>query len=135
MRLRAVAAALLLCSFCIPAAGDQQLSSQHLDDLRNGYRALSTTFYRGLAPDALVAGARAGIAAAIQASGHPAPPLPALRPGLDPVAQIAAAVAAGRRAKGLSETALTFAALDGMARAAGDRYTVFLTPKELRGFE
>jgi carboxyl-terminal processing protease len=135
MGLRAVAAALLLCSACIPAAGDQQLSSQHLDDLRNGYRALSTTFYRGLAPDALVAGARAGIAAAIQASGHPAPPLPALRPGLDPVAQIADAVAAGRRVKGLSETALTFAALDGMARAAGDRYTVFLTPKELRGFE
>lgn len=57
------------------------------------------------------------------------------RAGLDPVAQVAASIADARRAGGPSETTLTYAALNGMARAAADRYTVFLTPQELRGFE
>lgn len=135
MGLRIAAAALLLCIACGPAAGDQPVSAQHFDDLRNGYRALTATFYRGVGQAKLIAGARAGIVAAFRAAKHAAPPLPARRAGQDAVAQIAAAVAAAGRGKALSETDLTYAALDGMARAAADRYTVFLTPKELLGFE
>ncbi len=132
---RVIAAALLVCFACGRAAGDQAVSAQHFDDLRNGYRALTTTFYRGVSPAKLVAGARAGIVDAFRAGKHAPPPLPPVRAGFDPVAQLAAAVSTARRAKVLSETDLTFAALNGMARAAADRYTVFLTPKQLQGFE
>jgi carboxyl-terminal processing protease len=135
MGLRLVTAALLLCIACVPAAGGQQISAQHLDDLRNGYRALAGTFYRGLTSAELVAGARAGVTDALRAAGQTHSALPSPRKGTGAVDQIVAAVAAARRTKGLSETTLTYAALDGMARAASDRYTVFLTPKELRGFE
>jgi C-terminal peptidase prc len=125
----ALAAALALL---VPASSDA-LSMQHLDDVRNGYRALTKTFYRGVAPDKLLAGARSGIAAAYRKKGRGAPAFPAARPGQDALAQIVAAIDAARGT--LSETDLTFAALDGMAKAAGDKYTVFLTPKDLRGFE
>jgi C-terminal peptidase prc len=132
---RIAAVALLVCFACGRAAGDQPVSPQHLDDLRNGYRALTATFYRGVAPARLVAGARAGIVDAFRGAKHRVPAFAAPRPGVDSVGQIAAAVATGRQAGGLSETDLTYAALNGMARAAADRYTVFLTPKQLRGFE
>jgi C-terminal peptidase prc len=132
---RIAAVALLVCFACGRAAGEQPVSPQHLDDLRNGYRALTATFYRGVAPAKLVAGARGGIADAFRTAKRRVPAFPPARPGVDNVGQIAAAVAAGRQAGGLSETALTYAALDGMAHAAADRYTVFLTPKQLQGFE
>lgn len=134
MGLRLLTAALLLCISCVPAAGGQQISAQHLDDLRNGYRALSATFYRGVTSAELVAGARAGLTGALRAAGQ-THPLPAPRTRTGGVDQIVDAVAAARHTKTLSETALTYAALDGMARAASDRYTVFMTPKEVQGFE
>jgi C-terminal peptidase prc len=129
------AAALLLCFACGRASGEQPVSAQHLEDLRNGFRALTGSFYRNVAPANLIAGARLGIGDAFKAAKRPAPPMPPLRGSADPVGQIAVAVAAGRRANVLSETDLTYAALTGMAHAAGDRYTVFLTPKQLKGFE
>jgi carboxyl-terminal processing protease len=115
-----------------PVSSDA-LSMQHLDDVRSGYRALTKTFYRGVAPEKLLAGARGGIAAAYRKKGRSAPAFPSARPGEDALAQIVASIDGARGT--LSETDLTFAALDGMAKAAGDRYTVFLTPKDLQGFE
>ena len=118
---------------CIAPASSDALTLQHLDDVRNGYRALATTFYRGVAPAKLVAGARAALDEALRKNGGILPPLGA-RPG-DELALIVASIAAARGRSKLSETELTFAALRGMARAAGDRYTAFLTPKELTGFQ
>jgi C-terminal peptidase prc len=115
-----------------PVSSDA-LSMQHLDDVRNGYRALTKTFYRGVAPEKLLAGARGGIVAAYRKKGRPAPAFPIARPGEDALAQIVASIDGARGT--LAETDLTFAALDGMAKAAGDKYTVFLTPKDLHGFE
>jgi len=131
---RIILAAFLVCIACGRASGDQPVSAQHVDDLQAGFRALTGTFYRPVDPGKLVAGARAGITGAFIAAKHVAPSLPTARGTSDPVAQVALAIGAARRA-GLSETTLTYAALTGMARAAGDRYTVFLTPKDLKGFE
>jgi len=44
-----------------PASSDA-LSLQHRDDVQHGFRALTQTFYRGVEPAKLVAGARRGIA-------------------------------------------------------------------------
>jgi len=129
------AAVALVAAFALvgPASSDA-LSLQHLDDVQHGYRALTQTFYHGVEPGSLVAGARSGIAAALRnRKGNP-PAYPA-RAGDGALAQIVAAIDQARGRAGLSETDLTFAALAGMARAAGDRYTVFMTPKELSGFQ
>ncbi len=117
-----------------PASSDA-LSLAHEDDVRNGYRALAKTFYRGVEPSKLLAGARRGIAGALRKKGAAVPAFPNARPGDDALAQIIASIDAARGRDSLSETELTFAALDGMARAAGDKYTIFLTPKDLTGFQ
>ena len=132
-RILAATAAFVAALALVAPASSDALSRQHLDDVRNGYRALTKTFYRGVTPEKLLAGARNGIAAAYRKKGRTAPAFPSARPGEDALAQIVASVDAARGA--VAETDVTFAALDGMARAAGDKYTVFLTPRDLRGFE
>ncbi len=130
---RALTALGAILALVAPASSDA-LSVTHLDDVRHGYRALTQTFYRGVAPAKLAAGARSGIADAVRRRKGRAPAF-AARPGGDALAQIVGAIEQARGSGGLSETDLTFAALTGMARAAGDRYTVFLSPKELAGFQ
>jgi carboxyl-terminal processing protease len=134
-RILTASIALLVALATMAPASSDALSQQHLDDVRNGYRALTKTFYRGVEPAKLLAGARGAIEQAYRKRGRTAPALPGVRPGDDAVAQIVAAIDAARGRGNLSETDLTFAALAGMARAAGDRYTVFLSPKELNGFQ
>jgi carboxyl-terminal processing protease len=119
---------------CVSPAASVAVSSQHLADVRNGYRALSTTFYRGIGPNQIVAGAQSGITEVFRKHKLAPPALPALRND-DATSQIVAAIDAARERGGLSETELTFAALDGMAHAARDRYTVFMPPKELLSFQ
>jgi C-terminal peptidase prc len=133
-RLARAAAALAAALAVVAPASSDALSLAHLDDVRHGYRALTQTFYRGIEPAKLVAGARGGIADALRKRNDRAPSF-AARPGDDALAQIVAAIDQSRGRGGLSETDLTFAALSGMARAAGDRYTVFMSPKELTGFQ
>jgi carboxyl-terminal processing protease len=134
-RLLAGALALAAALAIVVPAASEALSTQHADDVRNGYRALTKTFYRGVEPAKLLAGARSGITEAYRKKGRTAPALPSARAGEDPLAQIVAAIDGAAASGVLSETDLTFAALDGMARAAGDRYTAFLTPKDLTGFQ
>ncbi len=130
---RTVTALAATLALVAPASSDA-LTLAHLDDVQHGYRALTQTFYRGVEPAKLVAGARSGIAETLR-KRNAAPPATAIRPGDGALAQIVGAIDEARGRGGLSETELTFAALSGMARAAGDRYTVFLTPKELTGFQ
>ena len=132
-RIATGALALAVAFSCVAPGSSDALTLQHLDDVRNGYRALATTFYRGVAPSKLLAGARAALAEALRKNGQTLPPL-AAHSG-DELAQIVATIDAARGRGKLSETDLTFMALSGMAHAAGDRYTVFLTPKELTGFQ
>ena len=128
--------ALVVAFACVVPAASNALSRVSLDDVRQGYRALSTTFYRGITSEKLVAGARDGLNTALRKNG--AAPLAASEAtrGGDAVAQIAAAIDAARAHDGkLTETALTYAALDGMAHATSDRYTAFMTPEQLRDFQ
>ncbi len=129
------AAVALVAAFAVvgPASSDA-LSLQHRDDVQHGFRALTQTFYRGIEPSKLVAGAHSGITEALRKRHGTAPAFLALN-GDGAVAQIVASIDRARGRGGLSETDLTFAALTGMARAAGDRYTVFLSPKELTSFQ
>jgi carboxyl-terminal processing protease len=133
-RLTRAAAALVAAFAMVGPASSDALSLQHRDDVQHGFRALTQTFYRGVEPAKLVAGARSGIADALRKRHGDAPASPA-RNGGDALAQIVASIDGARGRGGLSETDLTFAALTGMARAAGDRYTVFLSPRELRTFQ
>jgi carboxyl-terminal processing protease len=128
--LTVLAAALAVAA---PASSDA-LSATHADDVRHGYRALTETFYRGVDPPRLLAGARGGIADAVRKHKGRPPAFPS-RSGADTVAQIVTSIDRARGLGGLSETELTYAALTGMARAAGDRYTVFMSPQELKGFQ
>jgi hypothetical protein len=57
-RTGARAVALVLAFGCIAPGPSDALTLQHLDDVRNGYRALTTTFYRGVAPSKLIEAAR-----------------------------------------------------------------------------
>ncbi|GAC1575281.1 MAG: hypothetical protein NVS3B7_07740 [Candidatus Elarobacter sp.] len=127
-------AAFVVAFAWVQPAPSRAVSNQHVDDVRNGYRALATTFYRGVSANRLVAGARAGIADAFRKRKLAPPALPPAERG-DALGRILAAIDAARERAGMSETDLTFAALDGMARAAADRYTVFLPPKELTRFQ
>ncbi len=130
---RALVAVAAAFAVVAPTSSDA-LSLAHLDDVRHGYRALTQTFYRGVEPAKLVAGARSGIVEAVR-KHKGQPPTFGARSGDDAQAQIVAAIEQARGRGGLSETDLTYAALTGMARAAGDRYTVFMSPKELTGFQ
>jgi carboxyl-terminal processing protease len=129
----AVALVAALGSTAPSAAG--ALSGQHTDDVRNGYRALTKTFYRTVDPAALLAGARRGIESAYRKRGRTAPTFASAPRGGETLAHIVATIDAARAGGVLSETDLTFAALDGMAHAAGDRYTTFMTPQDLRSFQ
>jgi C-terminal peptidase prc len=129
------AAVALAAAFAIVApASSDALSLQNREDVQHGFRALTQTFYRGVEPAKLVAGARSGIADAVRKRRAQPPAFPG-GPGDAGLAQIVASIDRARGRGGLSETDLTYAALSGMARAAGDRYTVFLSPKELTGFQ
>jgi carboxyl-terminal processing protease len=111
------------------------ITPEHAREVRIAYSALLEDAYHKVDGSALVAGAHAGLARALLAPGaHAAPPFPAPSSSRGDVAQIEESIEAARTHSKLTETALTYAALSGMARAAGDRYTVFLTPAELHRF-
>ena len=132
---RSVAAVAALAFALSSPACSIALSNRHVDDVRNDYRALTATFYRGITPERLVAGARSGIADAFRKRKLAQPSFPALQPGGDGLTEIVASIDSVRGHGPVSETDVTYAALEGMARAAGDRYTVFLSPKEVRDFQ
>src|SRR6202035_6185063 len=93
-RIVAASASLVVVLCCAAPASPDAVSAQHLDDLRNGYRALTKTFYRGVEPAKLLAGARGGIAAAYRKAGRTPPAFASAREGGDALAQIVAAVEA-----------------------------------------
>jgi carboxyl-terminal processing protease len=127
-----VAAAALLALAPAPA---RAVTAEHAREVRVAYLVLLENFYRKVDGSALVAGARSGLSTALRkADAHAAPIFSAPSPWRGDVAQIEDSIEAARAQSKLTETALTYAALSGMATAAGDRYTAFLTPAELHRF-
>jgi carboxyl-terminal processing protease len=111
------------------------VTPEHAREVHVAYSVLLDNAYRRVEGSALVAGARDGVSKAMRAAdAHASLHFPAPVSWRGNVVQIEESIEAARLHSTLTETALTYAALNGMARAAGDRYTVFLTPAELHRF-
>jgi carboxyl-terminal processing protease len=130
-------AVLIAGVFALPLTlGAAPATQQPADDVTESYQLLSTTFYSKVDGQKLLDGARQALED--DARKHNARvSIPALRDAgnaEDNVAQIDDAISRTENATHESETTLTYAAIDGMARALGDRYTTFFTPDEFKQF-
>lgn len=132
-RLALVAA--ILVGLCGPTSAAEQVALSANADLHESYRLLTTTFYSKVDPQRVLDGARNGLDDLL--SKHGGGTLPALHAGASSDANASAldgAVAKAAAKSHLSPTLVTYAAIDGMAKALGDRYTVFFTPDDLKRF-
>lgn len=105
-------------------------------DLRESYHLLSTTYYSKVNAQTMLDGARAALEAEARHAGARVS-LPSLRDtgsGVENVRAIASAIVRLQGATHESSTALTYAAINGMANSLKDRYTTFFTPDQLRDF-
>jgi carboxyl-terminal processing protease len=106
------------------------------EDLRQSYDLLTTTFYSKVDAQLLLDGARRALAD--DASKHHARiSVPHFRDTGSPdqnVSQLLASIAHLQGSAHLSQTQLTYDAINGMAEALHDRYTAFFTPEEFRQF-
>jgi carboxyl-terminal processing protease len=106
------------------------------EDLRQSYQLLTTTYYSKFDAQRLLDGARKALMD--EASKHHAHVnVPALHDSGTPDGNVNALLASITRvgaALHLSQTQLTYEAINGMASALGDRYTTFFTPEEYRQF-
>jgi carboxyl-terminal processing protease len=132
-----VAAILLLpTAIGVPAAIGAAPIVLPADDLRESYELLSTTYYSKVDTQKLLDGARAALAEEAHRRSLRVS-IPAFRDQGSTqgnVDQVAAAIARMEHASHESSTLLTYEAIDGMAKALGDKYTTFFTPDEYRQF-
>lgn len=135
-RLALPVAALLIFVVCVgataPKSGDAGLSAATKEAVAQAYSLLLKSFYRPITARTLELGAVEGIdkyarirnkSAALTEAPHQAG-----------AAYIERLIADGAQKTGLPKTDIAYAALAGMAAAARDRWTMFLTPKELEQF-
>lgn len=106
------------------------------EDLRQSYELLTTTFYSKVDTQRLLDGARQALLADA-ARRHAHVRLTAFRDSgsVDSnVNQLISSITRVSSASHLSQTQVTYDAIDGMAKSLGDRYTAFFTPDEFRQF-
>jgi carboxyl-terminal processing protease len=131
-RLAVIAAAIVL----LPAAIGAAPAPAPVDDLRESYDLLSTTYYSKVETQKLLDGARAVLAdEAHRRSLHIT--IPQMRDQGNSQANVdlvASAIATVQNATHQSPTLLTYEVIGGMAKALGDKYTTFFTPDEYRQF-
>jgi len=127
-----VAAVLFVLPAALPAA-PQGLAA---GDLFQSYELLTTTYYSKVDVQGILDGARKALAAEASRRGVAVslPVMHARSSSAENVAQIAAEIVRAQNATHASETTLTYLAIDGMAKALGDRYTSFFTPDEYQKF-
>lgn len=106
------------------------------EDLRQSYELLTTTYYSKVDPQRLLDGARQALIAEVSKRGsHVAvPELQDAGSTQTNVNQLLSSITRMGSALHLSQTQLTYDAINGMAKALGDRYTTFFTPEEYRQF-
>ncbi|HKU68536.1 MAG TPA: S41 family peptidase [Candidatus Baltobacteraceae bacterium] len=105
-------------------------------DLRQSYELLTTTYYSKIDAQRLLDGARQALLDDA-AKRHLHISVPQLHDtgSLDGnVNQVLSTITRAGVSLHLSQTQLTYDAINGMARALGDRYTTFFTPDEYRQF-
>ncbi len=106
------------------------------EDLRQSYELLTTTYYSKVDAQRLLDGARqALIDDASKHHAHVSVPAVHDAGSLDGnVDALLSSITRVGSALHLSQTQLTYDAIDGMAKSLGDRYTTFFTPEEYRQF-
>jgi len=135
-RIRAALAALvLLTGLGIANARAASLPAETAYNVRESYRLLSTSYYKPVDDAVLLDGALAGLTKQAHRKGVRLT-LPALRDLDANVAlnRLDGAIAAAAVRLHVSATDASYFAIDGMAKAVGDKYTVFLTPNDLKQF-
>ena len=114
------------------------LSPADASEIATGYAHLTSDFYKKVDPQTLLATVRAQLLAAMRTAGISDANLPQMKVSDAPTTNVRTidreveAAASASRSK-LTTHELAYVALDGMMRSVGDRYTVFLTPKEFAG--
>jgi len=135
VRLAGLLAASLVLTAPASAAG---LSFVNTLDVTLAYRLVTETFYQPIEARAVVDGASHALSVYLHANGVVSPVLPDVhqpRNYGDGTDEISAAItAAVHQSPHTDERAMTFVALDGVAKATGDRYTEFFTPEKLKAF-
>jgi len=132
----AVCLALVGGTLAAPARA-AELSTVDLVDVRASYRLLTETFYQPLDGHAVVSGARDALVAQLKKNGFAGALLPAVHAPentTDALTEIAADIDAANLLSKSSDHSLTYVALSGMAKAAGDKYTEFFSPDALKAF-
>lgn len=131
----AVSASLLCIALAAPARATDSLPPALAADVNESYRLLAKTYYKPVEQQALVDAARAALAG--EAAKHHERVDVAAVHGDDveaTLAQLDDAIAQTAASAHGEPTAYAYAAIDGMARVLGDKYTVFMTPDEYRSF-
>jgi len=131
-------AGLLAASLALAApASAANLSAIDALDITLAYRLVTETFYQPIDGRTVVDGATHALSAYLHANGVTVPVLPDAhepRNRADGADQISSAIAAAMRQSHADERTMTFVALEGAAKATGDRYTEFFTPEKLKAF-
>jgi carboxyl-terminal processing protease len=135
-----VRGAILTLALGVATLGAAPAAPQPLDrvlsaDVGESYRLLTQTYYRPVDEQTLLDGARSGMLEA--AKGHPRVPVPELHPGdttEETLAALDREIADAAAAAHEPQSTFAYAAIGGMTASVGDKYTAFMTPKELAEF-
>jgi carboxyl-terminal processing protease len=120
------------------AAQPVHLSAVDANEISTGYAYLTGNFYKKVADQAVLDSIRAQLLSAMRTAGIKHASLPVMHASDATMTNIREIdheidVAARESKPKFTEHDLSYIALDGMMRSVGDRYTVFLTPKEFAG--
>ncbi len=121
-----------------PVAAPAHLSASDASEIAVGYQHLTTDYYKHVDPQTVLNDVRTQLLAAMRTAGISHASLPVMKAvdangsnlhSIDHEVELAAGES---RAK-FTTHELAYITLDAIMRSVGDRYTVFLTPKEFAG--
>jgi carboxyl-terminal processing protease len=130
-------AAVALAVFCLAAADAPALPVRVAGDVQLSYTLLTSTAYRTVDPQALLAAAADALVDEAKKHGQTIQP-PELKVESDSSATVGAldrAIASAADDAHASSTDFAYAAIRAMANTMDDRYTQFFTPDEIKRFD
>jgi len=133
---RAQYALVVLGVFCLGASPAPVLPTQVAADVHESYRLLTSSAYRPVSSQVLLAAASDALAEEARKQGVTITP-PALHVEADndaTVAELDAAIASAAATAHGAPTDFAYAAISAMTKSVGDRYTQFFTPDEFKQF-
>ncbi len=134
--LRASLCVALFAFSATPAFAAQPLPAQLTVDVNESYRLLRTTYFSPVSEQAIVDGARRALAD-LAKKHNVKIAVPDLHAGSNDDAttdSLDGAIAQLADEAHVAPTEFAYAAIDGMAKAVGDKYTAFFTPDEFKRF-